>query len=223
MFVLDGMDTMVVLRTAPQQSWTNPAERVMSVLNLGLQGSSLARTEMDTYFETTTRKCIGMSVIRRAAEDSRAVAKADLERSYQGQVAPSAQETSDDGNTIPIGEQQGDVLLDVSMTPVTDLAREEEVGGGNISAALETLDGGQETADDGSLLQGLGDVSIPSIVDIEDPNPCAPMVIELTLSSESETELMNRIVVPCMLMTRMWKTTRLRKHHCIQCNLVKNL
>jgi hypothetical protein len=36
MFLLGGMNTMVVLRTAPQQSWTNPAERIMSILNLGL-------------------------------------------------------------------------------------------------------------------------------------------------------------------------------------------
>jgi hypothetical protein len=68
MFVLGGgMDTMVVLRTAPQQSWNNPAERVMSVLNFGLQGSSLSRTEMDTTFVTTMRKCNGMNTIRRAA------------------------------------------------------------------------------------------------------------------------------------------------------------
>ena len=96
MFVLGGMDTMVVLRAAPQQSLTNNlAERVMSVLNLGLQGSSLARTKMDTEFETTLRKCYGMSAIRRVAEDSRAVAKADREQQNQGQVDPSAQETSD--------------------------------------------------------------------------------------------------------------------------------
>jgi len=30
------LDTMVVTRTAPTQSWVNPVERVVSVLNLGL-------------------------------------------------------------------------------------------------------------------------------------------------------------------------------------------
>ncbi len=71
LFLMGGMDTMVVHRTASQQSWTNPAERVMSILNLGLQGCSLARTLMDENFEVTTHKCDGMSVIRRGAISSR--------------------------------------------------------------------------------------------------------------------------------------------------------
>jgi hypothetical protein len=70
MFLLGGLDTMVVLKTAPQQSWTNPTERIMSGLNLGLQGCSLDRTAMDEKFEVTMRKCNGMSAIRRAALDS---------------------------------------------------------------------------------------------------------------------------------------------------------
>jgi hypothetical protein len=44
-FELD-LDTMVVLRIAPTQSWCNPVERVMSILNLGLQGVALDRHEM---------------------------------------------------------------------------------------------------------------------------------------------------------------------------------
>jgi hypothetical protein len=93
LFLLNGMDTKVVLRTAPQQSWTNPAERIMSVLNLGLQGCSLALTEMDKEFETTMRKCNGMSAIRRTAHKSQLVAEqVGLERQSQGQVVPSAQE-----------------------------------------------------------------------------------------------------------------------------------
>ena len=36
LFLELDLDTMVVMRTAPTQSWGNPVERVMSVLNLGL-------------------------------------------------------------------------------------------------------------------------------------------------------------------------------------------
>ena len=50
-FLLSGSDTLVVARTAPTQSWTNPAEHVMSTLNLGLYGVALARDEMDEDFE----------------------------------------------------------------------------------------------------------------------------------------------------------------------------
>jgi hypothetical protein len=74
MFLLGGMDTMIVLRAAPQQSWTNPTERAILVLNLGLQGCSLARTAMEDKFEVTMRRCNGMGEIRRAAEMSRVAA-----------------------------------------------------------------------------------------------------------------------------------------------------
>ncbi len=65
--VLGGIDTMVVIRTTPQQSWTNPLKRVISILNLGLQGCSCTPTNMDKDFETTMRKCNGMNASRREA------------------------------------------------------------------------------------------------------------------------------------------------------------
>ncbi len=41
------LDTMVVMRTTPTQSSANPVERVMSVLNLGLQGVALVGADRD--------------------------------------------------------------------------------------------------------------------------------------------------------------------------------
>ena len=46
LFLELDLDTMVVMRTAPTQSWANPAERAMSILNLGLQGVALSREVM---------------------------------------------------------------------------------------------------------------------------------------------------------------------------------
>jgi len=82
------MDTMVVLRAATQHSWTNPAERIMSVLHLGLQGCSLARTAMYNDCELTMRNCNGMSVIRRAAEASQIVANESRKEPDPNQVDP---------------------------------------------------------------------------------------------------------------------------------------
>ena len=48
-FPLYGM--LIAVRTCPYQTWTNPAERVMSVLNLTLQNVSLERKEMDEEAE----------------------------------------------------------------------------------------------------------------------------------------------------------------------------
>ncbi len=75
LFLICGMDTMVVLKTAPHQSWTNPAECITSVLNLGLQGCSLARTAMYANFEATMRKCNGMGALRRATDACSIVAQ----------------------------------------------------------------------------------------------------------------------------------------------------
>jgi hypothetical protein len=69
LFMELDLDTMVVMRTAPTQSWGNPVERVMSVLNLGLQGVALARDELvGGTFEKEFKKCNGMSAVRLAAK-----------------------------------------------------------------------------------------------------------------------------------------------------------
>ena len=69
LFLELDLDTMVVMRTAPTQSWANPVERVMSVLNLGLQGVALARDVMDEEYEQEFKKCNGMSAVRNFAKE----------------------------------------------------------------------------------------------------------------------------------------------------------
>ncbi|GET65113.1 hypothetical protein GLOIN_2v1767477 [Rhizophagus irregularis DAOM 181602=DAOM 197198] len=41
LFLCEDFDMLIALRTALHQSWTNPAERIMSILNLALQGVAL--------------------------------------------------------------------------------------------------------------------------------------------------------------------------------------
>ena len=68
LFLELDLDTMVVMRTAPTESWGSPVERVMSVLNLGLQGVALAREEMiEEDYEKQMKRCNGMSVVRKVA------------------------------------------------------------------------------------------------------------------------------------------------------------
>jgi hypothetical protein len=69
LFLELNLDNMVVMRTAPTQSWCNPEERVMSVLNLGLQRVALAREEMiEETCEKLSKKCNGISAVRKVAE-----------------------------------------------------------------------------------------------------------------------------------------------------------
>ena len=136
MFLLGGMDTMVVLRTALQQSRTNPAERIMPVLNLGLKSCSLARTAMDEKFEVTMRMCNGMGAIRRAALDSMLAAKNSLINAAtlgggdanniaqeQSATEPLTATTIDGGEANNIAEGQ----------PSTDSMNTSIMGGGEVS------------------------------------------------------------------------------------------
>ena len=41
-----NFDLLIAVRTAPYQSWTNPAERIMSILNFALQGVALVRDSL---------------------------------------------------------------------------------------------------------------------------------------------------------------------------------
>ena len=45
------VDMLIVLRCCPTQSWVNPAERVMSVLNITIQNCALEREVMNDKFE----------------------------------------------------------------------------------------------------------------------------------------------------------------------------
>ena len=46
-----NLDLLIALRTAPSNSWANPVERIMSIVNIGLQGIGVMRQKMSDEFE----------------------------------------------------------------------------------------------------------------------------------------------------------------------------
>ena len=62
------LDYLCAARTAPCHSWRNPAERVMSIVNLGLQCVGLMRQEMSDDHEAAIASCNSMSQIRQVSE-----------------------------------------------------------------------------------------------------------------------------------------------------------
>lgn len=66
-FISLNLDMLVALRTAPNHSWMNPAERCMSVLNLALQHVALARNEMESKFEVAVKHKTTLGAIRNMA------------------------------------------------------------------------------------------------------------------------------------------------------------
>ena len=66
MIIQLDLDFLCAVRTPPHNSWKNPAERIMSILNLALQGVGIARTK--TGHEEQLQKCKNMKHIREAAK-----------------------------------------------------------------------------------------------------------------------------------------------------------
>jgi len=70
LFLQGNFDFLASIRTAPYHSWMNPAERVMSILNLALQGVSLQRDPMDDIFEGILKGKNTLEEIRKAAREN---------------------------------------------------------------------------------------------------------------------------------------------------------
>ena len=69
LFVSQDLDFLCAMRTCPTQSWTNLAERVMSILNIALQHCALQRDEMSNQFEDIIKKSNSMSKLRSEASN----------------------------------------------------------------------------------------------------------------------------------------------------------
>lgn len=64
-FIALDLDMVIACRCAPHQSYNNPAERMMSLLNLGLQNVSLTRKEMEIGHEMKMKSMSTMSAVRK--------------------------------------------------------------------------------------------------------------------------------------------------------------
>ena len=62
------LDFLVHARCAPGQSYSNPAERCMSILNLGLQNCTLQCSSGSPEFEKSIKNCNSMSALREKFE-----------------------------------------------------------------------------------------------------------------------------------------------------------
>ncbi|CAG8748188.1 32351_t:CDS:10 [Gigaspora margarita] len=82
LFLYGDFDLLVAVHTAPNHSWTNPAERIMSTLNLGLQGIALKRDSMSFEFETLFGMVNTLGKIRKKAQESNKL-KSELKESIR--------------------------------------------------------------------------------------------------------------------------------------------
>ena len=83
LFLELNLEMMIIARCAPGHSWTNPAERVMSILNIGLQNCALERAAGDANTETDLKKCGSMADIR-----AMGIKKPELKGKWQELIEP---------------------------------------------------------------------------------------------------------------------------------------
>ena len=63
MFLALDLDFLCAVRTPPYHSWKNPAERIMSILNIGLQSVGIMRQRTESFKEAL-KSCNNLSSIR---------------------------------------------------------------------------------------------------------------------------------------------------------------
>ena len=68
LFLNLNLELLCAARTVPNQSWRNPVERMMSIVNLGLQSVGLMRKEMNLDAEKALKNCNSLKQIRSAGE-----------------------------------------------------------------------------------------------------------------------------------------------------------
>ena len=78
-----NFSVLICMQMCPYQSWTNPAERVMSTLNLALQNVSLMREKMDNEMEVAIKYKNNLAAIRSTIDE-----KPGLEKAVQESVSP---------------------------------------------------------------------------------------------------------------------------------------
>ena len=67
LFLYLDLNYLCAARTAPYHSFGNPAERVMSILNLGLQSIGVAQSKMNDSNEEAIMSCNSVAEISRVA------------------------------------------------------------------------------------------------------------------------------------------------------------
>ena len=69
LFLNLNLDFLCAARTAPNQSWRNPVERIMSIVNLGFQSVGMMRKEMTPEIERAIKNCNSLKQLRRAGKN----------------------------------------------------------------------------------------------------------------------------------------------------------
>lgn len=126
LFIAFDLDLLVAVRTAPCQSYNNPAERCMSILNMTLQHCSLQREKMSDAIELRVKSLGSLKKIREKSEREPAVKNA-LKESLEPVLAKLKQRFSQlklHGESVVVHDAATDDEI-ASLTDILDIFKEE--------------------------------------------------------------------------------------------------
>lgn len=73
------LDFLIACRTAPNHSWKNPVERLMSIINLGFQSVGVMRSKLSDEFKQKIQNCNSLKELRTVCGDSQSDVNKSLE------------------------------------------------------------------------------------------------------------------------------------------------
>ena len=71
LFLNLDLDMLIACRTAPNNSWRNPVERIMAIVNLGLQCIGIMRSKVSDEFEEAIKNCNNLKECRSSLSSMR--------------------------------------------------------------------------------------------------------------------------------------------------------
>ena len=113
------LDYLVAARTAPMQSYRNPVERMISLLNLGLQSVGWMRLAMPEKLEEMYAKCPGLDETRCTAERH-----PELKPALQESVQPAIQLMEEVFSRLKVHEEPVTTMKPASEEEMDELWQE---------------------------------------------------------------------------------------------------
>lgn len=116
LFRLLDLDMLVAARTAPHNSYRNPVERIMSLINIGLQSVGVMRQKMPQDMEDAIQNASTMDEVRKVADKV-----PDLKQHFASCIVPVKQLLADILCRLSLKSEKFRVLEAVSLADIDSL------------------------------------------------------------------------------------------------------
>lgn len=110
------LDSLCAMRTAPYQSYRNPVERKMAIVNIGLQAIAIARAEMPKEMEEDAARCNSLKALRAVASRNSEFQGACLDA-----IAPVKKLLTDIAVRLQLKDKKFQVFIAATPAEISDL------------------------------------------------------------------------------------------------------